>query len=278
MMPYTPSASANNSDQVFDLSQIFIGREHQLDLFQIYLNRWKQLIPSAARNDTLVTSAPSPNNKIQGLVVLLYGRGGFGKSTLLRKFRDIALKENQHPLLNKTTVGSVIDWEFAVEGKRGLFNPPAGQEVDAPEYFKVLCGHLATALGKEPKEFKEYQAAVKAVEEARKKADGVLESLKSDDRYDWLRGLAVEVVTSAVRTYVPGSKAVLDDPTVKKSVDEAAKLTQEQVSQIHARLHDRLGTTLGDYLDPALQLGLASPKLRLATLISSNSLYFCSAS
>src|SRR5947209_3603984 len=159
MTPYTPSPSANNSDEVFDLSQIFIGREHQLDLFQIYLNRWKQLIPNAARNDTLVTSAPSPNNKIQGLVVLLYGRGGFGKSTLLRRFRDIALKENQHPLQNKTTVGSVIDWEFAIEGKRGLFNPPVGQEVDAPEYFNVLCGHLATALGTELNELQEYHAA-----------------------------------------------------------------------------------------------------------------------
>jgi tetratricopeptide (TPR) repeat protein len=257
MTHHTPRLSANNSDEPFDLSQIFIGREQQLDFFQIYLNRWKQLILNAAHDDTPVTAAPSPNNKIQGLVVLLYGRGGFGKSTLLRKYRDIALKESQNPLLSKTTVNSVIDWEFAVEGKRSLFNPPPGQEVDAHEYFKVLCGHLANALGKQPKEFKEYQAAVKAVEEAKKKANGVLESLKSDDRYGWLRGLAVEAITTAVRTYVPGSKAVLDNPTVKKGIDEAAKLTQEQVSQIHARLHDRLGTKLDDYLDPALRLGLA---------------------
>src|SRR5205085_3303796 len=196
MAHHFPQIASGQSDGGFDLSYIFIGRQQQLDLFEIYLNRWKKLILNTKPNERLVAAAPSPNNKIQGLVVLLYGRGGFGKSTLLRKYRGIALKENQHPLLNKTTMGSVIDWEFAVEGKRGLFNPPAGQEVDAPEYFKVLCGHLATALGKEPKEFKEYQAAVKAVEEARKKADGVLERLKSDDRYGWLRGLAVEVVTS----------------------------------------------------------------------------------
>src|SRR5207253_7892282 len=41
------------------------------------------------------------------------------------------------------------------------------------------------------------------------------------------------------------------------SVDGAAKLTEEQVAQVRARLHDRLGAKFGDYLDPALQLGLA---------------------
>src|SRR5215831_2422621 len=107
MTPHTPSPSANNSDEVFDLSQIFIGREHQLDLFQIYLNRWKQLIPNAARNDTSVTSAPSPNNKIQGLVVLLYGRGGFGKSTLLNHYYEMAKQEGGNPLTS-----NIVDWEF----------------------------------------------------------------------------------------------------------------------------------------------------------------------
>src|SRR2546421_477380 len=72
----------------FDLGQIFIGREQQLDLFDLYLNRWKRLMAATPVSGDLVTIAPNPNNKIQGLVVLLYGRGGFGKSTLLNLQKD----------------------------------------------------------------------------------------------------------------------------------------------------------------------------------------------
>src|SRR5438034_3590226 len=117
------------SFDAYDLSQIFIGRQHQLDLFDIYLARWQQLLLHADPDlDPPVKTAPSPNHKLQGLVVLLYGRGGFGKSTLLRHYRDIALQEPRH-----LAVSAIVDWEFAVEGKRGLFNPPPGQQVDPAE-------------------------------------------------------------------------------------------------------------------------------------------------
>src|SRR5713226_2522097 len=102
--PHTPSGS---SDGTFDLSQIFIGRQQQLDFFEIYINRWKQLILDTDQPETLVTAAPSSNNKIQGLVVLLYGRGGFGKSTLLRRYREQALQANSNPLASKLTISEV---------------------------------------------------------------------------------------------------------------------------------------------------------------------------
>jgi len=244
---------SGDSHDAYDLGGIFIGRQHQLDLFDIYLTRWRQLLFAADPDlDPPVKTAPSPNNKLQGLVVLLYGRGGFGKSTLLRRYRDIALQEGRN-----ITVSAIVDWEFAVEGKRGLFNPPPGQQVDPAEYFRVLCAQLAIALGKEPRVFKEYQAAVKAVDEARKKASGILDGMRQDDRYGWLRGLAVETITTAIRTYVPGSGVVLDNPAVKKASEGVAEFTQEQVAHLRERLHDRLGSALGDYLDPALRLGLA---------------------
>ncbi len=121
----------------------------------------------------------------------------------------------------------------------------------------MLCAQLAIALGKEPRVFKEYQAAVKAVDEARKKADGLLDSMRQDDRYGWLRGLAVEAITTAIRTYLPGSGTILDNPAVKKASEGAAQLTQDQVAHLRERLRDRLGSTLDDYLDPTLRLGLA---------------------
>jgi tetratricopeptide (TPR) repeat protein len=81
--------------------------------------------------------------------------------------------------------------------------------------------------------------------------------MQKDDRYAWLRGLAVEAVTGAVRTYIPGSNTVLDNPTVKSAVNEVAKITQEQASQIRTKLHDKLGNQISDYLNPSLRLGLA---------------------
>jgi tetratricopeptide (TPR) repeat protein len=242
-----------DSHDAYDLSRIFIGREQQLDLFDIYLTRWQHLLFNANPDlDPPVLTPPSPNNKLQGLVVLLYGRGGFGKSTLLARYRNIALQESRH-----LTVSAIVDWEFAVEGKRGLFNPPPGQEIDPAEYFRVLCAQLAIALDKAPNAFKAYQTAVKAVDDARKKANGILDSLRQDDRYGWLRGLTVDAITTAIRTYIPGSSTILDNPSVKSATAEAAKLTQEQIAHLRTRLHDRLGSTVGDYLDPALRLGLA---------------------
>ena len=163
MSPSPPSEDSNLLPADLDLSQIFIGREQQLDLFQMYLGRWKTHMPTAP--EVLMTTAPSPNSKVQGPVVLLYGRGGFGKSTLLRHYRDIVLADSQQFI-----VGEIVDWEFAIEGKRSVFNPAPGQEVDAAEYFRLLCSKLVYALKKQADDFKEYQAAVKAVEEAKKQA------------------------------------------------------------------------------------------------------------
>jgi tetratricopeptide (TPR) repeat protein len=252
MTRQTPNLPTGQSDEGFDLSQIFIGRQQQLDLFEIYLKRWKKLILDFISDETPVKTAPAPDNKIQGLVVLLFGRGGFGKSTLLKHYRDMVLHDGWNLATSK-----IVDWSFAVEGKRSLFNPPRGQRLDAAEYFKVLCGQLALALDKEPKDFKVYQSAVKDVEKAKKEASNVLDSMQKDDRYGWLRGLTVEIITSAVSTYVPGTKAVVENKQVQDAASAVAKLTQEQIAQVYARLHNNLGNKLGDYLEPSLRLGLA---------------------
>jgi len=240
----------------FDLNQIFIPREQQEDLFELNLNRWKNRIFAAESNGTL-NNSPSPNNKIQGLVVLLYGRGGFGKSTLLRRYHEKVLQQNLNPLLSKVFISNIVDWEFAAEGERGFFNLPESQEVDANGYYKLLCKQLAIALKKHPKDFKEYQSSVKDIEKTQKQASGVLENLQKEDSYNWLRGLTVETITAVIRYYVPPSKVLLDNPTVKLAANEVAKITQEQALQVRTRLHNKLGNKLDDYLDPALRLGLA---------------------
>src|ERR1700694_676750 len=107
MTSHTSLTAFFDEGQPFDLNNIFIGREQQLDHFKLYLDHWKQLMANAFPVEPPVTTSPSPNNKIQGLIVLLYGRGGFGKSTLLKHYYDIVLADNQ-----KFIVGEIVDWEF----------------------------------------------------------------------------------------------------------------------------------------------------------------------
>jgi len=254
MTQFVPSEDSGLLPADVDLGQIFIGREQQLELFHIRLEHWKHEMLTAP--DIQVTAAPSPNNKLQGLIVLLYGRGGFGKSTLLKHYRQIALEPNQ-----KLIISEIVDCEFAIEGKRGLFNPPPGREVDAPEYFKFLCSQLAAALKKRPDDFKEYQTAVNAVEDAQKQARGVLDSMQKDDRFAWLRGVAAEELVKLVRQRVPLSSLVLGDEKIAgqitEGISEGIKFGAEQITQVYTKLHDKLRHKLNDYLDPALRLGLA---------------------
>ena len=106
-----------------------------------------------------ITIAPSPNNKLQGFVALLYGRGGFGKSSLLKRYREHALAATP-----KIVVSEIVDWEFAIREKRSVFDPPLGQAIDDHEYFNVLTDSLAHALQKKVTDFKEYQAALRGIE------------------------------------------------------------------------------------------------------------------
>src|SRR5258708_37608002 len=173
---------------------------------------------NASLGESSVITAPSPNNKILGLIVLLYGRGVFGKPPSPGRYHPFATKANRHFI-----VGKIVDWEFAIEGMRGLFSPSAGQEVDATEYFKMLWGQLAIALHKKPQSFEEYQAAARDVENARKEASGILDTLQKDDRFGWVRDLAVEGILTAVRTHLPGSTLVLENERVKEAAYAAGR-------------------------------------------------------
>jgi hypothetical protein len=209
-----------------DLGQIFIARDDQLDLFSFYLDRWLRDMPTTPSSPN--RCAPSPNERIQGLVVLLYGRGGFGKSTLLTHYHDLA---RAYP--KKFLVSEIVDWEFAVEGKRHLFHVPKEQDVDAVEYFLLLCDRLAHALGKQANDFKEYQKALKTINEAKKQVSSELERLKGDNRYAWMRKLAGEELIAVLRQFVPPLGPILDNQTIagtiKEGMDMGLQATQRQL-------------------------------------------------
>lgn len=253
MIPRIPSESQDEPvlPANFDWNQIFIGRDQQLEFFRIYLDRW---LRQAKVSSTQLTTAPSPNNKIPGLVVLLHGRGGFGKTTLLTRYHEIALEFGL--VLH---VSNSIDWEFATQGHRALFNPAPGEEVDAIQYFVLLSSQLCYALGKRSEDFREYLSAVKDVDEATKLAQDVLGVLQRDERYSWLRGLAGEGVLALLRL-IPRSQVVLGSEQIankiKDATGEGVQIGIEQIQQVWARLHDKLGPKLNNYLERSLHLGL----------------------
>src|SRR5437762_2947542 len=147
-MTHNPSRLPLDQDD-FDLSNIFIGREQQMDLFEFYLQRWKNSLTklTATDHDSLLLTAPSPHQKIPGLVMLLYGRGSFGKSTLLRRYRDMVLQENEISMSSKILASKIVDWEALPDSRRSPFSLTADKEIDAPGYFTMLSTHLAGVLG-----------------------------------------------------------------------------------------------------------------------------------
>ncbi len=128
-----------------DLSDIFVGRERQLDDFVARLERWRDFLkvgnlpPLPAPN---ALQLPATDRRLDGLFGLVHGRGGFGKSTLLRRWEEIARGYDQEFQV------AHFDWEnLGGEARKGL-KPSAGETVDPQQYYELLSSLLATALAK----------------------------------------------------------------------------------------------------------------------------------
>lgn len=70
----------------------------------------------------------------------------------------------------------------------------------------------------------------------------IMEKLRRDrdNQYDALRGASVEMVASAISTFVPGSKPIAENATVQKGADALLKLTGEQLGHIYQQVRNRL--------------------------------------
>lgn len=243
--PDEPMLSPN-----FDWNQIFIGREQELEFFQIYVQRW---LGQTTKSMVQLNTPPSPNDKIPSLVVLLYGRGGFGKTTLLRRYRELALKYRQ-----EIQVSKVVDWEFAAQNHRALFNLAPGEKIDTLEYYALLHTQLAFALSRPLEDFKEYALAIREVNEATKLARGVLSGLQRDDHYSWLRGVAGESILTLLR-FIPSAQSILSNEQVAGAIRYASgvglQIGIEQIRQVWGTLHDKLGAKMNIYLEQPFHVG-----------------------
>jgi tetratricopeptide (TPR) repeat protein len=198
-------------------------------------------------------------------VVLLYGDGGMGKTTLAARFRDIARGEEPFAGAFETLQ---IDWE---ELRRRHVSLQANRESITPE---AVFDALHAAIPQNWKRhFNKYQEAVKLRAEVEKKASEAMSAAGERDSLSELRGLGAGALAKLARQSFPvigetGEKAakVLSELGIKVAEDQARNVINALNTRLRARLkpeqldiflnpHEQLARALADGLKKLTESG-----------------------
>ncbi|MFH1635119.1 MAG: tetratricopeptide repeat protein, partial [Chloroflexota bacterium] len=192
----------------------------------------------AALRETL---DPPPGEDLP-YICLLYGDGGIGKTTLAKRFRDIA--QTEVPFEGEFEM-LWVDWEDARGRVPGL---QGGHQYVSPETVFDVLYNAALRQGWE-KHFRGYGRAVKACGEAEKKAAEALAAGDPQDELAALRGVGAEAIAKIVRLGVPGIGNTGEKLT-QAFLDAGIKVGAEQAAQLRAALETRLRARLsGEQFD-----------------------------
>ena len=183
----------------------------------------------------------------------LYGDGGMGKTTLARRFRDIALVEQPFE-------GSFqllwVDWE---DERRRNAELQRGREHVSPEaVFDIL--HANAVHQKWGKHFKAYQEMVKKRGEADKKAAQAISAMGERPDLAALRGAGATAIAKILRLSLPIGEP--GEQVAKAFLEVGIKVGAEQAAQLRAAVENRLRASLDPkqfdiFLHPNEQLALA---------------------
>jgi Flp pilus assembly protein TadD len=187
-------------------------------------------------------------------IFLLYGDGGIGKTTLAKRFQDIAQTE-----LSFKDRAQVLwlDWE---EERRKFAALQVGREhIKAETVLRVIC-EVFKRCGL-VKSFKAYNDALKMRDEVERKAVEVMSTSNEREQFTELRGASTNLIASALRTGLP----IIGEPgerLAKAFLDEGIKISGNRATQlltaIKARLKARFSPQHYDfYLNPDEQLARA---------------------
>ncbi|HEY4722715.1 MAG TPA: hypothetical protein VII92_12755, partial [Anaerolineae bacterium] len=184
-------------------------------------------------------------------IFLLYGDGGIGKTTLAKRFRDIAV---DRPYRGKFQL-LWIDWED--ERRQGYPALQVGRSNITPEtIFDVI--HMVAVRHEWGEHFKAYQAALELREKSEKKAAEALVAADERDELVQIRGLGATAIAKIMRLGIPGigetgeklAQAFLN-AGIKVGAEQAARLRGLIETRLRARLDpDQFKT----YLNPVEQL------------------------
>ncbi len=187
-------------------------------------------------------------------VILLYGDGGMGKTTLAKRFRDIA--QIEQPFEGEFQM-LWVDWE---DEQKRYASLQVGREHISPEtVFDVL--HAVAIRQKWGGQFGAYQEAVKKRGEAEKKAAEALVASGEQDELAVVRGVGAGALAMIVRSGLPmigqtGEKLaqVFLDAGIKASAEQAARWRAALETRLQARLKPEL---YNFFLNPHEQLAHA---------------------
>jgi len=169
-------------------------------------------------------------------VFLLYGDGGIGKSTLAKRFRDIA--RDEVPFEKEFNI-LWLDWEDEHKRFQGL---RVGREYISPEtVFDVM--YTSIVRNNWEKYFRAYEHARKQRQEAEKKAAQALTTNDDKDEYKDLRNVGASTIAKVIRLGIPmvgdiGEKLanVFLEAGIKVGAEQAMHLRTIAETQLRARL------------------------------------------
>jgi tetratricopeptide (TPR) repeat protein len=247
-----------------NLPDIFVAREEQMESFQRLLLRWAEIYEEQkASSKPSEVFKPNLTQNLECPVVLIYGRGGYGKSTLLGEWHN-EIKEFRDGFFR---VSKIIHCDqFSTTQINTLRHPTSPDAVLTPEiervepgwFFELIREELCRALGIEAKEFKEYEVAKKLVQAAQKDADKEIESLKADknNKYEWIGDLSGILIKYTLKNVVPNG-AMIPDPVldaVQKTAGKTINISAVQLHELRKRLQAKLDKKFNHYLNPEMML------------------------
>jgi tetratricopeptide (TPR) repeat protein len=184
-------------------------------------------------------AAADGNDASSSSLVLVYGVGGIGKTTLCARFRDIARDEN--PYRGRVTVIH-LDWE----------DHATALEPDAPRY-ETLLSFLAEKLEATPlkRHVAPFRHLVTQVDKAEQRAAQQLRKDKENDQFSTLANLGVGAVKVLIRAALPVPVVA---ELLNVGVDQVPKLTALANTWVKGQLGEQDRMLL---LESEQRLGLA---------------------
>ncbi len=229
------------SEPIYVNQKLFLGRVEEQKQFR------------AALNEAL---HPPPGEDLP-YIFLIYGLGGIGKTTLAKRFLDIAQKEQ--PFAGKFQV-LWVDWEK----ERDLDREHAprlrvGHEHIRPEDVFDILHAKAIEMGW-GREFEAYQRAVKMRVEASRKVAAALEPYGERDEFAELRRVSAGALAKLLRMALPIGET--GEKLAQTFLEEGIKVSAERAAQLRAALETRLRARLNPeqynlFLNPNTQLARA---------------------
>jgi hypothetical protein len=229
-----------HTERIYVDDKLFLGRVEEQKQFR------------AALNEVL---APPPGEDLP-YIFLLYGDGGMGKTTLAKRFRDIA--QNEQPFEGEFQV-LWVDWDYERDRSRHATRLRVGREHISPEVVFDILHEKAIQAGW-GREFEAYQRAVTTRAEAEKKAAAALEPSGERDEFAEVRHASASTIAKILRVALPIGET--GEKAAQTFLDAGIKVGAERAAQLRAALETRLRTRLDPeqfnlFLNPNEQLARA---------------------